>query len=151
MVNININTPINACVASPTVLQNNIAYYYSLVSKYITGYMSQAKSAELFGKKSIGYYNKIDNFYYLLQWMIIVCEQRQIDLNNGITNPVSYYANQFTCYISYFKCLNIDIIPLLTIFNLSGTTACTGTQGVGNWEVNDDSGTQPPCDVFTIS
>jgi len=147
----NINTPITSCVVSPSALQSNISYYYSLVNGYITGYMAQGKSAELFGKKSIGYYNKINNFYYLLQWMIIVAEQRQIDLNNNITNPVSYYANQFTCYIDYFKCLNIDIIPLLTVFNLSGITACTGAIAIGNWVINDGMSDQPPCDIFTIS
>ena len=121
----NINIPVTGCIQNPTALQEGIAFYYRIANPFITNWLNQAQSSEYFGKESDEYYDLVNNFYYLLQFISVVRDEQQIDINNGINNPCSYYGNQFTCFINHFKCLNIDITPLLAIFGYT----CTGQSG----------------------
>lgn len=145
-----IYTEVNTCIVSPTIEQLNIYSYNSAVTLFVQNYIKCAQQKEQFGKKSQSYYDKINNLYYLLLYISVVNEQRQVDVNNGITNSCSTYGDLFICMIDYFKCLNIDITPLLTIFNLNCAVACSGPSGLGFEDIWDDSNDQPPCDLLII-
>lgn len=131
----NINTSVTSCVQEPTAMQKNIAYYYYTALTWINNYLSDAQQKEVFGRNALCDYNKINNFWYLLTYIQMIADQQQIDINNGITNPCSYYADNFTCIIDYFECLNIDITPLLTIFGFSCGSVPPLIKGVGIDEI----------------
>lgn len=145
-----INTPVLSCILNPTTEQANILTYNTAVSSFISDYLEDAKKKEYFGKPSKAYYNKVNNLYYLLMYISVINDQRQIDINNGLDNPCSYYSANFICIVNYFKCLNINILPLLSIFNLNCIVPCTGPQGIGYSVIYDDGSDQNPCTIFII-
>lgn len=128
---VNINIPVTTCISAPTTMQTNVNFYYSQTLQWINTYLNTAQQKEIFGKNPTCDYNKINNFYYLLLFIQMVADQQQIDLNNNITNPCSYYADQFDCIIDYFECLNIDITPLLCIFGFYCNCSPSGTGVLG--------------------
>jgi hypothetical protein len=138
----NTNTLVTDCIAIPTAEQGNINYYYRLALPYITSYIRTAQTKEMFGKEgSKEYYDFINNLYYLLLFISVVSDEKTIDINNGVDNPCSTYADEFICIINYFKCLNIDITPLLTVFGFT-CTGVSGPGGIGIMEISNNSNLQ---------
>lgn len=131
----NINIPVQSCIITPTEMQVDMNFYYTQALPWINNYLTEAQKKEMFGKDPTCDYNKINNFWYLLMYIQVISDQRQIDLNNELAQPCSYYADNLTCLIDYFKCLNIDIIPLLCIFGLYCNCTETGAYGVGQDEI----------------
>ena len=132
----NINIPVTQCISAPTAMQVSVNYYYTLVQGWVNNYLTEAQKKEMFGNDPLCDYNKINNFWYLLTYIQMIADQKQIDINNGIDNPCSYYAANFDCIIDYFECLNIDITPLLCIFGFYCDCPQTGTQGVSIDEIS---------------
>lgn len=112
----------NCCGTDVTPGQEIIAQYYEEASPWIFNLMDQAFAAAIYGKDPQVYYNRTNDFHYLLALMLIIRKRRlEYVALNGVDQTVDYWYETYNlaCITRTFMCKGYDIAPLLDIFGLN--------------------------------
>jgi len=111
--------------------------YYSYLFDNYEDLYDKAIVYEKFGKidKAENCYNKINEFHYLLWYLVRMYNTKSFDISQGnIYDIDTYWTNwSIDCIIKNFQCNGYNIIPLLNIFGFGPTAASTqtNTEGIG--------------------
>lgn len=132
-----------------STLEENIGDFYLCLYEQINCLYDDIFRDEVYGKKT----DRIDilaSLNYLLFYLILIFQERELDSNNEGDKGSNYYRDLYKIEIvrDYFYCKGIDIDNVLNLFNLSYTNELVAQDGINFMEIDGDGITYP---VFRIS
>lgn len=126
------------CCKYPTWLmlyrQQAVTYIY----KTMVSLLSKSFTNESYGKEDFNGYNLGLKLNSLLEYLTTISLKMREDENSGVDKTVEDYYKTYSldCIIDYFKCRNINIKPLLTIFKIDVYTPSEYNFDAFNWAYN---------------
>lgn len=110
-----------------TETESLLVAYYGEVSSFLPDILTKAYDKACFGyhDKSCELYNLVNDVHYLFGLLLVLKEERNQDKDSCNSDKGSeYYFEKYKlmCVKKHFKCLGLDIQPLLNVFGLTVTS-----------------------------
>lgn len=128
------------CCKYPTWMMLYRQQATTYIYKTIVSLLSKSYINESYGKEDFSGYNLGLKLNSLLEYLTIISLRMREDENSGVDKTVEDYYTQYNldCIIDYFKCNNINIKPLLTIFKIDTYTPSDYNFDAFDWAYNID-------------